>query len=110
MAEQQEEPSERIKERAIKKLGSALRELKTEPVNEVIRGEELLWKVPCAEYHYKCRLGRPKLSWVVETAKQIWDKEKLWRNLPNTYIPTNFNCKIPAQVRIIVGEALKGKF
>ena len=102
--------SERITERAIKKLGSALRENKEEPINEVIRGEELIWKIPCKEYHIKCRLGAPKLNWVIETAKQVWDKEKLWKKIDNIYIPVNFNYKKQAHVKIIVQEALLGTF
>ena len=83
--------NEIITEKAIKKLGSAPRELKTEPANEATKGEEIQCKVPCAEYHYKRRQGRPKLSRAAETAKQTRDKEKLRRNPPNTHIPTNFN-------------------
>ena len=67
--------SERITERAIKKPGSALRELKSEPVNEVIRGEELVWKLPGTEYHRKCRGGHPRVNWIIETAKDVWERE-----------------------------------
>ena len=102
--------SERIAERAAKRLGVALRESKDEPINEVIKGEELVWKIPCKEYHSKCREGAPKLNWVIETSKQVWEKEKLWKKVQNNYMPVNFNYRIKAHVNIIVHAALIGTF
>ena len=102
--------SERITERARKRLGVALRESKDEPINEVIKGEELVWKIPCKEYHSKCREGAPKLNWVIETSKQVWEKEKLWKKVQNNHMPINFNYRIKAHVNIIVHAALIGTF
>ena len=39
--------TDRLVERAMKQLGKALRQPSTEPVNEVIRGTEERWKLPC---------------------------------------------------------------
>ena len=69
---------ERLKKRAIARLGNALRLNKAEPVNEVIRGEEELWKLPCKQYHSRCRDGRPRVSWIIETSNDAWEMHKLW--------------------------------
>ena len=64
--------SERVIGRAIKKLGT-----EDEPIDEVIRGESNLWKVPFKGLHLKCKKGRPKVNWIINTAKEVWDREKL---------------------------------
>ena len=60
--------SERLKKRAIARLGNALRLCRTEPVNEVIKGEDALWKLPCKEYHGKCWFGHARVNWLIETS------------------------------------------
>ena len=103
--------SERLVERAMKQLGKALRKPSTEPVNEVIRGTEDLWKLPCQVYHISCRGGRPRINWILETATQAWDKFKLWKKTGNeVYIPVDFDYKKKKHVRIIIDEALAGTF
>ena len=78
----------------MKQLGKALRKPSTEPVNEVIRGTEDLWKLPCQVYHISCRGGRPRINWILETATQAWDKFKLWNKTGNDeHIPVDSDCK-----------------
>ena len=52
--------STRLEERAIKKLGEALRAMKKEPIFEVIKGDEEVWKVPYSKYHICAKMGKPR--------------------------------------------------
>ena len=70
----------------------------------------MVWKVPGTEYHRKCRQGKPRVNWVIETAKQVWEKEKLWKKIPNNYMPKDFNYKLTTHANIVINEALEGKF
>ena len=54
--------SVRIEKIAIKTLGEDLRAFKTEPVTEVARGDEEIWKLPCKEYHIECWRSEIKLA------------------------------------------------
>ena len=83
--------STKITERAVKKLVIALRKLTT----------ELVWKPPGKEYHRKCRVGSPGVCWLAETLKQVWEKETLWRKIPNNYMLIGFNYKLTAHANII---------
>ena len=104
--------SARLEKRAVKKLGEALRALKTEPVNEVIRGEEQLWKLPCKEYHIQCRQGAPRTNWLIETATLAWEEHKLWKKIGNReqYIPIDFNHKLRTHIKTIIKAALNKVF
>ena len=95
----------------MKQLGKALRQPSTEPVNEVIRGLEEMWKLPCQVYHISCRGGRPRINWILETARQAWDKFKLWKKTgDDVYIPIDFDYRKRKHVKIIIDEALAGTF
>ena len=95
-AEQQKEIqkiSERLVERAMKKLGVALRTISSEPVSEVIRGEEEYWKLPCPVYHIPCRQGKPRHNWMISVAEDVWEHHKLYTKLNggNNRIPEEFD-------------------
>ena len=104
--------SARLEQRAIKALGEYLRAFKTEPVNEVIRGEEDLWKLPCREYHIKCREGPPRANWLIDTATLAWDKQKLWKKIGNReyFIPVDFNHKHRRHISTLIQAALRKAF
>ena len=102
--------AEKVTERAVTRLGSALRELKDNPVNEVLRGEELFCKVPCQGIHIKCRMGHPKINWILEMAEIAWDRNKLWQKTHSCIIPEDFNYKKTTHIGIVIQEALKGTF
>ena len=63
------------------RFNKAMNENSEEPVNEVIRGREALWKLPCKEYHIPCRQGKPRQSWPIDMAGKTWDKQNLWKNI-----------------------------
>ena len=79
--------------------------MRTEPVNEVIKGEEALWKLPCKEYHGKCRFGHPRVNWLIETSNDAWKLHNLWKKTREE-MPTEFNHKKPEHVNIVVKAAL----
>ena len=78
---------------------------KDEPVNEVIRGEETLWKLPCREYHRKCRGGHPRINWMIEAAKDAWNEKHLWEYTESKR-RSEFNYKDPKHVEAVISAAL----
>ena len=104
--------SERLVERAMAKLGNALRQISSEPVNEVIKGDEEYWKLPCQVYHIACRQGKPRHNWMISAASTVWETHKLWEKLGggNNPIPEKLNYKKKTHVKIILKEAFEGTF
>ena len=104
--------SDRLVERAMKKLGEALRKMSDEPVNEVIRGEEEYWKLPCQVYHIPCRQGKPRHNWMISVAADVWEHHKLYKKLNggNNTIPEEFDYRKKTHMKIILKEAVEGTF
>ena len=104
--------STRIEKRAVNTLGEFLRTLKIEPVNEVIRGNEDLWKLPCKEYHIKCREGKPRANWLIDTATLAWEEHKLWKKIGNREhdVPIDFNHKLKTHINRVIQADLSKVF
>ena len=95
--------SERIKERAIKILGDALRREGDDPMAEVImRGE--IWNIPRKGEN---RSGRPRVNWMIETGRNAWRAHKLYERLPEEVEENkrDFNYKLESHVDILIKAA-----
>ena len=73
-----EKLSTRIKNRAIKLLGKSIRANPDNPMSEVIMAGDI-WNIPDKGDN---RVGRPKVNWLIETAKNAWGKHKLYETMP----------------------------
>ena len=104
--------SVRMEKRAMKTLGQYLRASKQEPVNEAMRGDEEIWKLPCKEYHINCREGHPMSNWLIDTATLAWDEHKLWKKIGNRehYIPIDFNHKLKTHTTKVIQSTLSKVF
>ena len=92
------------------RFNKAMNENAEEPVNEVIRGRDALWKLPRKAYHIPCRQGKPRQSWQIGMATKTWDKQNLWKNIGGreaNHIPIYFDYRKRPQVKIVLRRLLR---
>ena len=70
--------SDRIKDKAIKLLGEAIRKTEEDPVAEVMLTDSGRWNLPMPG---SPRKYRPRCSWSIETTKNAWNKYRLHTKL-----------------------------
>ena len=72
-----------IKRRAEKRFGDSLRKHWSDPIGQVVRGyhrtRERPWNFT---YKGECLPWRPKSNWIIDTARRIWDRFRLYEQLP----------------------------
>ena len=99
--------SDRIKNRAITLLGKAIRANPDNPMSEVIRAGDI-WNTPGKGDN---RVGRPKVNWRIETAKNAWRKHRLYETKGR--IEENnmdFDYKNKRYVKHLITEAKRSMF
>ena len=103
-----EKLSTRIKDRAIKLLAKAIRSNPENPMAEVIMAGDI-WNIPEKGDN---RVGRPKVNWLIETAKNALRKHKLYESFPGRIAERDidFNYKNKAYVKHLIAEARKYTF
>ena len=57
-------------------------------------------------------VGRPKVNWLIETARNAWRKHKLYETLPGRVEERDmdFDYKKKSYVKHLIAEAKKAKF
>ena len=72
-----------IKRRAEKRFGQSLRKHWSDPIGQVVRGFHRTRAKPWNfTYKGECLPWRPKTNWIVDTARRVWDKCRLYERLP----------------------------
>ena len=90
--------STRIKEKRNAIFGEILRRPENDPVREtILKGE--MWNLPEIQ-----RVGRPRVNWIIETAKNVWAERELFHSLKGR-AKCEFDPKNQIHIETIVSAA-----
>lgn len=95
--------STRLQEKSHAMLGEILRRPEKDPVRETLISGTA-WNLLVI-----CRVGRPRVNWIIETAKSIWDTSQIYKLTVNGF-SCKFNHKDSTHVEAILSAAQQRPF